>query len=133
MVFDEVRIGRRQPPASPFALPLTVPGTVALPDGRRVVARAARGPAAADVVAVPDGPLEVRTRRPGDRVRASGRDVSLKRFLMDLRVPAQERGSLPLLAAGHQVLWVPGQRIDGAEAAKRRFVRLELCPVGRPH
>jgi tRNA(Ile)-lysidine synthase len=75
---------------------------------------------------VPDGPLEVRTRRPGDRVRAAGRDVSLKRFLMDHRVPAQERGSLPLLAAGCRVLWVPGQRIDGADAAGQRFVRLEL-------
>jgi hypothetical protein len=45
---------------------------------------------------------------------------------MDLRVPAGERGSLPLLAAGHRVLWVPGQRLDGADAAARRFVRLEL-------
>jgi tRNA(Ile)-lysidine synthetase-like protein len=128
--FDEVRITRRRAPASPFSVPLTVPGAVALPDGSRLVARAARGPAAAsaaaDVVAVPEGPLEVRTRRPGDRVRASGRDVSLKRFLMDKRVPAQERGSLPLLAAGRRVLWVPGQRIDGVEAAGQRFVRLEL-------
>jgi tRNA(Ile)-lysidine synthase len=81
------------------------------------------------VVGVPDGPLEVRTRRPGDRVRAAGRDVSLKRFLMDRRVPAQERGALPLLAAGHQVLWVPGQRIDGAHPGERRFVRLELQPT----
>jgi hypothetical protein len=57
--------------------------------------------------------------------------VSLKRFLMDRRVPAQDRGSLPLLAAGHQVLWIPGQRMDGADAAQRRFVRLELQPSGR--
>jgi tRNA(Ile)-lysidine synthase len=126
--FDEVRIApRRAAPGAGFALPLDVPGTVALPDGSRVVARAARGPAAsADVVAVPEGPLEVRTRRPGDRVRASGRDVSLKRFLMDRRVPAQDRGTLPLLAAGHRVLWVPGQTIDGGDTAARRFVRLEL-------
>jgi tRNA(Ile)-lysidine synthase len=134
--FDEVRITRRHAPAAPFALPLPVPGAVALPDGRQLVARAARGPAAssasAAVVAVPEGPLEVRTRRPGDRVHASGRDLSLKRFLMDRRVPAQERGSLPLLAAGHRVLWVPGQRIDGADTAERRFVRLELH-AGRQH
>jgi hypothetical protein len=52
---------------------------------------------------------------------------------MDQRVPAQERGSIPLLAAGHQVLWVPGQRIDGAETAARRFVRLELLSAGRAH
>ena len=52
--------------------------------------------------------------------------MSLKRFLMDKRVPAQERGSLPLLAAGRRVLWVPGQRIDVVDAAGQRFVRLEL-------
>jgi tRNA(Ile)-lysidine synthase len=131
--FDEVRIAPRRVTAPPFSLPLTVPGAVALPDGRRLVARAARGPAAADVVAVPDAPLEIRTRRPGDRVRASGRDLSLKRFLMDHRVPAQERGALPLLAAGHRVLWVPGQRLDGADMPERRFVRLELLPGERAH
>ena len=135
--FDEVHITRRPPASAPFALALPVPGAVALPDGRQLVASAARGPASADgsaaVVAVPEGPLEVRTRRPGDRVQASGRDLSLKRFLMDRRVPAQERGSLPLLAAGHRVLWVSGQRIDGPVTAERRFVRLELHPGGRHH
>jgi tRNA(Ile)-lysidine synthetase-like protein len=135
--FDEVHITRRPPAAAPFALALPVPGAVALPDGRQLVASAARGPATGDasaaVVAVPEGPLEVRTRRPGDRVHASGRDLSLKRFLMDRRVPAQERASLPLLAAGHRVLWVSGQRIDGPVTAERRFVRLELHPGGRHH
>jgi len=61
----------------------------------------------------------------GALVRAAGREVSLRRFLMDRRVPAQDRGSLPLLAAGHRVFWVPGQRLDGAETP-RRFVRVEL-------
>jgi tRNA(Ile)-lysidine synthase len=128
--FGEVRIACRRLPGAAFALPLPVPGAVALPDGRSLVARASGGPAtstaAIAVVAVPDGPLEVRTRRPGDRVRAAGREVSLRRFLMDQRVPAQDRGSLPLLAAGHRVFWVPGQRLDGADAEPRRFVRVEL-------
>jgi tRNA(Ile)-lysidine synthase len=128
--FDEVRITSRRAPAAAFAMPLSVPGVVALPDGRSLVARTARGPATAGettaVLAVPDEPLVVRTRRPGDRVHASGREVSLKRFLMDRRVPAQERGSLPLLAAGHRVLWMPGQPVEAGSAAGRRFVRLEL-------
>jgi tRNA(Ile)-lysidine synthase len=132
--FGEVHISRRRKPGAAFALPLSVPGAVALPDGSRFVARAARGPAgrsgASTVVAVPDEPLEVRTRRPGDRVRAAGREVSLRRFLMDKRVPAQDRGSLPLLAAGHRVFWVPGQHLDGAEGSPRRFVRVELCAAG---
>jgi tRNA(Ile)-lysidine synthetase-like protein len=107
-----------------------VPGTVDLPDGRSVIARAARGPvasrASAAVVAVPDAPLVVRTRRPGDRVRAGGRELSLKRFLMDRRVPAHERGALPLMAAGSRVLWVAGQQVDGAGPDRRGYVRLEL-------
>src|SRR5262249_9454800 len=93
--FDEVRIGPRAAAAQPFVLPLSVPGPVDLPDGRSLVARRARGPVAshpgAAVVALPDAPLVVRTRRPGDRVRAGGRELSLKRFLMDRRVPAHER------------------------------------------
>ena len=128
--FDQVRIGPRAAATEPFALPLSVPGTVDLPDGRSVVARTARGPVAsgrtAAVVAVPDAPLVVRTRRPGDRVRAGGRDLSLKRFLMDRRVPAHERGALPLIAAGDRVLWVAGQRVDGAGTDRRGYVRLEL-------
>ncbi|PYQ48644.1 MAG: tRNA lysidine(34) synthetase TilS [Acidobacteria bacterium] len=128
--FDQVRIGPRAAAPEPFALPLSVPGTVDLPDGRSVVARTARGPVAssatAAVVAVPDAPLVVRTRRPGDRVRAGGRDLSLKRFLMDRRVPAHERGALPLIAAGDRVLWVAGQQVDGAGTDRRGYVRLEL-------
>jgi tRNA(Ile)-lysidine synthase len=131
--FDEVRIGPRRPAGAPFTMELSVPGAVALPDGRSLVARTTRGPAAAKgttmVIPVPEEPLQVRTRRPGDRVRAAGREVSLKRFLMDRRVPAQDRGSLPLLAAGHQVLWMPGQRIDAPSDGRSRFVRLELQPA----
>src|SRR5262249_30517760 len=114
----------------PFVLPLSVPGTVDLPDGRSLVARRARGPVAshpgAAVVALPDAPLVVRTRRPGDRVRAGGRELSLKRFLMDRRVAAHERGALPLIASGHEVLWVAGQPVDTAAKERHGYVRLEL-------
>jgi len=132
--FDEVRVGPgRATAAGGFTMPLTVPGAVALPDGRSLVARSARGPAAfhatTAVVAVPDAPLVVRTRRPGDRVRASGRDMSLKRFLMDARVPARDRGSLPLLAAGDRVLWVPGQQVEACTSAHGRFVRVAIQPA----
>ena len=60
----------------------------------------------------------VRTRQPGDRVRYRGRQVSLKRFLMTRRVAAQYRPGLPLVAAGSQVLFVPGQPVDGAARAR---------------
>ena len=47
-------------------------------------------------------------------MRAGIRDVSLKRYLIDRRVPADLRPRLPLVAAGNLVLWVPGQPLPGA-------------------
>jgi hypothetical protein len=52
--------------------------------------------------------------------------MSLKRFLMDRRVPAAERGSLPLVAAGHRILWVPGQPADPPSGNRGRRIRLQL-------
>jgi tRNA(Ile)-lysidine synthase len=131
--FDEVRIGPARPPAAAFDLPLTVPGEVVLPGGDSLSARPARGPAmargASAVVAVPEGDLAVRTRRPGDRVESAGRDMSLKRFLMAQGVPAGERGLLPLVAAGPRVVWMPGLALGGRPGPGTRFVRLTHRPA----
>jgi tRNA(Ile)-lysidine synthase len=134
--FEEVRLDpRRKDPTpaaahAPYAVELPVPGRVALPGGGTVEARAARGPAGtrgdATVVAAPAGTLVVRTRRAGDRVRLGGREVSLKRFLMDRRVPASQRASLPLVAAGGRVVWVAGQPPAAAAEPEGRFVRIKL-------
>ena len=128
--WDELTIGPRRPAVRPFAHELAVPGRVDLPDGKTLVAEAARGPAVSNgesaVVAAPeDGvPLLVRTRRPGDRVRYRGRDLSLKRFLVSRRVDAFRRTSLPLVAAGSQVLFVPGQPVESPPG--RIYVKLSL-------
>jgi tRNA(Ile)-lysidine synthase len=129
--FDDLRVGPARPPAeTDYAFALPVPGRVELPDGRALVASRARsgtapGQAAA-IVEAPEGELLVRTRRPGDRVRVRGREVSLKRFLMDRRVPAAERSSLPLVAAGHHILWVPGQPAEPVAGNAARRIRLQL-------
>jgi tRNA(Ile)-lysidine synthase len=122
--FDEIRIGPADVPARPLDVPLDVPGRVELPDGRFVVARPGRGPGP-DLVGVPDGPLTLRTRRPGDRVRSHGREMSLRRFLADRRVPAAQRDGLPVLACGHTVIWVEGQPVD-ALPEPRRHVHLRV-------
>ena len=122
--FDEIRIGPAAPAAVDFDAALDVPGRAPLPDGRWVVARALRRPGPR-AVGVPAGPLTVRTRRPGDRVRSAGREMSLKRFLMDRRVPAAERDRLPVVAAGRTVVWVEGQDVEGAPGS-RRHVRLSV-------
>jgi tRNA(Ile)-lysidine synthase len=132
--FGQMRIGPRVAARASFAFDLPVPGRVDLPDGQAVLARPARGPASARdrsaVVAAPDGPLVVRTRQVGDRVRAGRREVSLKRFLIDRRVPADLRPGLPLVAAGKLVLWVPdlgavpqGPRQSATAASGARFIR----------
>jgi tRNA(Ile)-lysidine synthase len=131
--FDEVRLGVRgaEVPHRAFALELPVPGRVNLPGGRSLEARAARGPAGTraggeTVVRAPIGTLVVRTRRPGDRVRLGRREMSLKRYLMDLRVPAAERAGLPLVAAGQRVVWVAGRAPAAVADAEGRFVRIKL-------
>lgn len=115
----------------PGPVPLPVPGAVTLA-GHRIVARA-EGPAAfpaagpweldVDPDALP-GPLEVRTRRPGDRVYPVGMTGSTK--LQDLfvnrKIPRGDRDRVPLVVSGNEVVWVVGLRAD------RRFV----ARPGRP-
>jgi tRNA(Ile)-lysidine synthase len=122
--FDEVRIGPARGRAADYGAALAVPGRAPLPDGRVVVARPS-GPGRTSI-GVPDGPLTVRNRRPGDRVRSAGREMSLRRFLMDRRVPAGERDRLPLVACGRTVVWIEGQPLD-ALPSPARHVRLRLA------
>jgi tRNA(Ile)-lysidine synthase len=134
--FGEVRLGRPRVAPAAYILPLSVPGAVDLPGGLTLTVRSARGPAVSKgesaVVAVPAGPLEVRTRRPGDRVSADGRVVSLKRALIEHRVPAELRAGLPLLASGPHVLWFPGQGSRPVFAGASRFVRVRLERASAP-
>jgi tRNA(Ile)-lysidine synthase len=128
--FDRLVISARRAAAPPFAAPLPVPGRVSLPDGRVLAAETVDGPGAvgADevVVPAPRAALSVRTRRPGDRVRFRGREISLKRYLLDRRVPADLRTGLPLVAEGSRVVWIPGLVTDVQEEGGRAFVRLRL-------
>jgi tRNA(Ile)-lysidine synthase len=128
--FGRLHVRARRAPGRPFALPLDVPGRVNLPDGGAFVAEPAQPGAVSQgegaVVAAPLGPLEVRTRRPGDRVRIRGRALSLKRYLASERVPASERECLPLVASGRDVLWMPGRLVAGAGP---RWVRLFMEPA----
>ncbi len=95
-------IGRpsARPPAFP---PVEVPGPgrYELPGGSVEIG-------AARAAAVP-WPLALRTRRPGDRFRPEGGagTKKLKSWLIDRKVPREERDALVVLAAGPRVLAVP--------------------------
>ena len=57
--------------------------------------------------------LEVRTRRPGDRLQPLGMtgEKKIQDFLTDARVPREWRDRLPLLVANRGIAWVVGYRI----------------------
>ena len=55
-----------------------------------------------------------RTREAGDYIVANGGRKKLKEFLIDTKVPREERDQLLLLADGSHVLWVVGYRISDA-------------------
>lgn len=62
---------------------------------------------------VAESPLVVRARRPGDRIAPTGLRGSKKLhdLLVDEKVPRDERDSVPVLACGDEVAWVPGYRV----------------------
>jgi tRNA(Ile)-lysidine synthetase-like protein len=130
--FDRLVIARASAPAPAFAAPLDVPGRVDIPDGRTLCAEeagASAGGSGSDaIVAASAGALLVRTRRPGDRIRSRGRDISLKRFLLDRRVPADLRPGLPLVADGNRVVWVPGLPVEPAPGPGR-LIHLHVTPA----
>ena len=51
-----------------------------------------------------EAPITVRSRRSGDTLRTDAGRRSLKRLMIDRKIPAEIRGALPVLAAGDAVL-----------------------------
>ncbi len=107
-------------PLTPFAMPLPDPAwqvTLAHYEGPR------SGPAwellIADPWAAPlnlqgmTEPLSLRTRLPGDRFRPQGAGGSqkLSDFMINARIPAHWRDSIPVLVAADQIVWLCGWRV----------------------
>ncbi len=68
---------------------------------------------------VPVEGILIRNRRDGDRFhpwRAPG-GRKLKQWLIDRKVPVQERAVMPLLADGNRILWVVGRRTAASLSA----------------
>ena len=120
------RLERRAPvtvrEAHDWCLELALPGGVDLPIGGRIeILETSRRPwmlaghpLRTGIELEPGARLQVRTRRPGDRIRPLGCDYErkLKDVLIDNRVPAAQRDRLPLLLAEDRLVWVPGVTID---------------------
>lgn len=58
--------------------------------------------------------VEIRTRRPGDRLHPLGAPGRrrLKEVLIDRRIPREDRDRLPLLVVDDRIAWVPGVTLD---------------------
>src|SRR5262245_14914211 len=139
---DRVRVGMTRAPAL-APRDLMVPGRVELPEiGRAleaVVVTATDYPVprdpdrvAFDAAGLPPR-LVVRPRRHGDRFRPfGGGDRRLKSFLIDAKVARWERDRLPLVDAGHDIVWVAGVRRGAAAPVTARtasVVELRLVPL----
>jgi len=74
-------------------------------------------------------PLELRSRRDGDRFvpLGSGPSVKLKDFLINERVPYFDRGRLPLLCDREKIVWIVGVRLSNevrVTDTTRRFLSM---------
>ncbi len=123
--YDRLLFCKEKPEdAVPFELLLDGPGTYRLPDGRvlkLVLIGQALGESAGAVefsaASVPF-PLQLRSWRPGDRLRPSGMTGTkkLQDLFVDLKLNREDRQAALLLLKGDETLWVVGLR----RAAGRR-------------
>ena len=148
------RPGARRPrPRSRY--PLTIPGEVTVPEAACAISAetgavpaetpvsgpwplAGRGETAVVDAACIQGPLAVRSRRPGDRFRPLGLRgrKKLQDFFVDRKVPRAERDRVPLVVDGRgRIVWVAGHAV--AEEARvtdrtQAVVILRLKLLGGP-
>jgi len=92
-----------------------------LGDGRRVTYF--------DADKIPLDKLWVRTRMEGDRFHPFGlsHTTGLKKIMINLRIPASQRNSIPIVGAANDILWVAGWRRSAiAQISKETKKVLEL-------
>ena len=76
-----------------------------------------------------DRDLTIRPPRPGDRIQPLGmiHKKKLSDFFIDARIDKSERGAIPLLLCGDEVVWIVGHRIAHparVRPATRRILRI---------
>ncbi len=118
-------IRSRESPRIPFyQYPLKVPGLTRIPEIDRTILaepldavragdprRFSSDQALLDLESL-EGPLCVRRRRDGDVFfpLGSGGKVKLKKFFIDLKVPREQRDTIPIVTCGNDIVWVAGIR-----------------------
>lgn len=107
---------RTETPALPERV-LTCPGTALLPEaGLKVTCKPALTleNTRDKFTVLPVGQMKLRARQPGDRLTLSGGTKTLKKRMIDEKIPASHRNVLPVLADDQGILGVFGFGADKA-------------------
>ncbi len=86
-------------------VPLEIPGEVTL-HGYRIIC--SKAPAEGGFAVCPVGQMYLRPRQEGDTIRLPGGTRSLKKLFIDRKIPASQRGNIPVLADDAGVIAVCG-------------------------
>lgn len=55
--------------------------------------------------------LEIRNRQKGDLLSIKGGTQKLQDFMINSKIPKENRSKVPMIAEGNQIVWIPGYRI----------------------
>lgn len=110
---------------SPDPILLPAPGQVQLAQGWVMEATLHPAPPLAEIranqerwrayVALPDGPLWLRGRRPGERIQPlglGGHSTPIKEVMIDRKLPAAWRALWPVVATNEHPVWLTGWLVD---------------------
>ena len=56
--------------------------------------------------------MQIRTRRASDYIKLKGGSKKLKKLFTDDKISKSIRDTLPLIADGHEIIWVVGKRLN---------------------
>ena len=78
--------------------------------------------------------LQIRTRRPGDRIAIEGGTKKLKNEFSDRKIPQDNRDKIPLLALEGDILWIMGGRTSVTYTPKPgcKLLRVEVFDKWNP-
>lgn len=107
---------RKQPPLEVLPLPLN--GQISVGDFLVTCTKADEIVNTAHTfTVVPKGQIVIRSRLPGDEIRLSGGRKRLKKLFIDRKIPASQRGRIPVVADEEGVLGVCGIGVSLDRAA----------------
>lgn len=146
--YDDLVVERSQKPSEEFRRTIRIPGRTDIPEAGITVATSMKrglvrmkNPRLGSLPAMAslrwdagDGTLVARSWKSGDRISPYGMDGSkkLQDVFVDAKLPAAERGRIPVLEARRQIVWLPGYRVArGWEVtdSRSRSLQIKIMPM----